>query len=329
MNKDGFVEIVGKFKGKKIAVVGDIALDAYIYGSMNRLNPESAAPLLTVYEEQEEHRLGCAGNTAMNVSSLGANVTLYCVIGDDSRGEVFRKLCEQNSIRLVAAVEGQTIKKQRWFEKAHNYYLFRTDYGESNLGPISEQAQEGLLKHLMSEKYDAIILSDYDKRVFRGDFAQKVVSLAKSKGIFTLADAKPGNALKFRGVSVIRPNEREARKMIGETASEMGIEELAGKLKEVMDARYCVITRGKEGVATYDGGFHAIGTKARKVSDVSGAGDTFAAALTLSLINGANIVEAANIANYASGIVVEKPGTATASNEELIRRIDEEEKNSS
>jgi len=325
MDSHRFVEIVEKFKGKKVAVIGDIALDAYIYGSMNRMNPESAAPLLTVYEEQEEHRLGCAGNTAMNVSSLGAEVTLYCVIGNDSRGAVFRKLCEQNNIKLVAAVEGETIKKQRWFEKAHNYYLFRTDYGESNLQQIGEQAQEELLKHLMDSKYDAIIFSDYNKRVFRGDFAQKVVSLAKSRAIFTLADAKPGNASKFRGVSVIRPNEKEAREMVGSDGNVIAIEEVARRLKQGMEAKYCVITRGKEGVATYDGGFHAIGTKARKVSDVSGAGDTFAAALTLSLINGATIVEAANIANYASGIVVEKPGTATATSEELIERINEEE----
>ena len=161
--------------------------------------------------------------------------------------------------------------------------------------------------------------------IFRGDFAQKVVSFARSRDIFTLADAKPSNASKFKGVSVIRPNEKEARQMVA-GGSLMAIEELAGKLKEVMDSNYCVITLGKNGVATYDGGFHQIGTKARKVSDVSGAGDTFAAALTLSLINGADIVESANIANYASGIVVEKPGTATATNEELIRRINEEEK---
>src|SRR3989339_64801 len=322
MNRDRLMDIVSRFRGKKVAVVGDIALDAYIYGSINRLNPESAALLLTVNDETEEHRLGCAGNTAMNVSSLGAEVTLYCVIGNDSRGEVFRKLCEQNNIKLMAAVEGETIKKQRWFDRAHNYYLFRTDFGESNLSPMGAQSQEELLRHLMESKYDAIIFSDYNKRIFRGDFAQKVVSFARSRDIFTLADAKPSNASKFKGVSVIRPNEKEARQMVA-GGSLMAIEELAGKLKEVMDSNYCVITLGKNGVATYDGGFHQIGTKARKVSDVSGAGDTFAAALTLSLINGADIVESANIANYASGIVVEKPGTATATNEELIRRINE------
>lgn len=325
MNKERFVEIVKKFKGKKVAVIGDVALDAYVYGAINRLNPESAALLLTVYDEQEENRLGCAGNTAMNVSSLGAETTLYCLIGDDSRGITFRELCEKNKIRLISSFEGETMKKQRWFEKAHNYYLFRTDYGESNLQPISEKSQEDLLKHLTSENYDAIIFSDYNKRIFKGDFAQKIVSWAKSKKILMVADAKPSNVLQFKGVNVIRPNEKEARQMIRASVSEMGIEELAKKLKEFAEAEYCVITRGKDGVATYDGGFNQIGTKARKVSDVSGAGDTFAAALTLSLLNGASIVEAANIANYASGIVVEKPGTATASNEELIKRIIEEE----
>jgi rfaE bifunctional protein kinase chain/domain len=324
MNKERFSEIVKKFKGKKIAVIGDVALDAYVYGAINRLNPESAALLLTVYDEQEEHRLGCAGNTAMNVSSLGGEVTLYCVIGNDSRGEIFRKLCEKNNIKLVVAIEGETMKKQRWFEKSHNYYLFRTDYGESNLQAISEKSQEELLSNLMNNNFDAIIFSDYNKRIFKGDFVQKVISWANSKNIFSVADAKPANALKFKGVKVIRPNEKEARQMV-DNGTGMKIEELSLKLKEVMESRYCVITRGKEGVATCDGGFHAIGTKARKVSDVSGAGDTFAAALTLSLINGADIIEAANIANYASGIVVEKPGTATASNEELIKRISEEE----
>ncbi len=323
--KDKWISIIKQFKGKNIAVIGDVALDSYVYGSINRLNPESAALLLTVYDEQEEYRLGCAGNAAMNAVSLGANVVLYCVLGNDEKGEIFRKLCEKNKIKIVSAFEGETMKKQRWFEKSHNYYLFRTDYGESNLKAISEKSQEELLNHLKSQNYDAIIFSDYNKRVFKGDFAQKIVSWAKSNNILTIADAKPANIIQFKGVNVIRPNEKEARQMLKVTESEMSIQELAKRLKELAGAEYSVITRGKEGVVTYDGEFHQVETKARKVSDVSGAGDTFAAALTLALVNKASIADAANIANYASGIVVEKPGTATASNEELLKKINEEE----
>lgn len=325
MDRERLVEIIKKFKGKRIAVIGDIALDSYIYGSVTRLNPESAAPLLRVDDESKEHRLGCAGNTAMNVSSLGAEVALYCVIGNDDRGEIFRRLCEENNIRLVAETEGDTIEKQRWFERAHNYYLLRADLGESRLRPISGKSQEGLLRRLTEDNPDAIIFSDYNKRIFRGDFAQKVVAYANSRKIFTLADAKPANIGSFKGINAIRPNEREAREMVAGGNSEMGIEEVARRLKGDIEAEYCVITRGKDGVAIYDGNFHEIGTRARRVSDVSGAGDTFAAALTLSLINGAIITEAATIANYASGIVVEKPGTATVTSDELITRINEED----
>lgn len=325
MDKTRLIETIGKFKGKRIAVVGDIAIDSYIYGMINRLNPESAAPLLTVYDEQEEYRLGCAGNTAINATALGAEVSLFTAIGNDSLGQVCRNLCKKNQIKLISTIEGETIKKQRWFEKAHNYYLFRTDYGESNLKPLSEKGITELLSQLVQGSYEGIILSDYNKRLFKGNFAIKIINWAKSKNILVVADAKPANVSSFKGVNVIRPNEKEARLMLNDSDSKLSIEDLARKLKEFLAADYSVITRGKDGVITYDGGFNQIKTKAKKVSDVSGAGDTFAATLTLSLLCENNIQNAASIANYAAGIVVEKPGTSTLSLEELIQRIQEDD----
>ena len=324
INKEASIEIINKFEGRKIAVVGDIALDSYIYGTINRLNPESAAILLTVHDEQEEHTLGCAGNVARNLTALGADVSLFTVIGNDERGNIVEKICEKEGIKLICAKEGITIKKQRWFEKGHNYYLFRTDLGESKLYPISEKAEEELLTKLNSEKYDAIILSDYNKKVFRNNFAKKIIEMANSRGILTLADPKPANINSFKGIKVIRPNEKEAREITG-LNNGADIQEVAKKLKEIVNSKYCVITRGKDGMITYDNDFHHIKTKARKVSDVSGAGDTVAAVLALSLANGSDIVTAANIANHAAGIVVAKPGTAVTSREELINSINADE----
>ena len=190
--------------------------------------------------------------------------------------------------------------------------------------PISEKAEEELLTKLNSEKYDAIILSDYNKKVFRNNFAKKIIEMANSRGILTLADPKPANINSFKGIKVIRPNEKEAREITG-LNNGADIQEVAKKLKEIVNSKYCVITRGKDGMITYDNDFHHIKTKARKVSDVSGAGDTVAAVLALSLANGSDIVTAANIANHAAGIVVAKPGTAVTSREELINSINADE----
>jgi rfaE bifunctional protein kinase chain/domain len=320
MEKERLVNFVKRFSGKKIAVVGDIVLDSYLFGKVSRVNPERPGyPLLMV--EKEEFRLGCAANVGMNLASLGAIVSVYGCIGDDKHGIIIKEMCEKNRIKLKQVNRETTITKQRWIESTHNDYLGRADFGEEKIEPLNESLANELLNDLIKNNFEAIILSDYNKGVFKNGFAQKIIEYANSKGIITVVDPKPANALSFKGATLIRPNLSEAQIIIGE--KEQDFEVLARKLKEKVGSKEIVITCGGQGMITYDSnkGFNHIKTKARQVIDVTGAGDTVASVLTISLLAGANLVEAAHIANYAAGIVVEKMGTASTTQEELIIRI--------
>jgi D-beta-D-heptose 7-phosphate kinase/D-beta-D-heptose 1-phosphate adenosyltransferase len=325
MQKELF-EIIAKFKGCRIAVIGDIALDSYVCGNIKRLNPESAAPLLTANDGGEKYRLGCAANVALNCKTLGADVDLYGLLGNEENASQVERLCKEIGINLITAREGATLKKQRFIEKGHGHYLIRIDFGESDLKPISETSKSFLLFHFQRKllNYHAIILSDYNKRVLRGGMGAEIISLANSAGILSVVDPKPANNItEFRDATVVRPNLSEARLIVSD--HEASLQELARQLKEKLRSKFVVITCGKDGIITYGEGFNHIPTKARQVVDVSGAGDTVAAALTLSLISGAGIVQASQIANYAAGIVVEKQGTSSVTPDELIKRISEEQ----
>ncbi|MDP3881902.1 MAG: bifunctional ADP-heptose synthase [Nanoarchaeota archaeon] len=319
------IEIINRFGNKKVAVLGDIILDHYIYGSP-RGNPEADALCLTIDKDQEDFRLGGAANQARNIKSLGGEIYLYGLIGEDESGETIKRLCREAEIILISAKSGETIKKTRVMGKRFNHPLMRLDYGEQDLTPISQKDESFLYETFISKgNYDGILIPDYNKRVLRAALPQKVISWANQRGIFTLVDPKSKNASeanKFHGATLVKPNLDEAKLIMGE--SEMDKETLVQALKKKMGSKYAAITCGKEGIITYDGGYHNLLTSAREVVDVSGAGDTTAAALLLSLISGANIVEAATIANYAAGIAVEKAGTAAVTREELIKRITQE-----
>ena len=318
--REKLIESVKSFFRYKIAVVGDIALDCFLYGFVERINPENpGAPLIRI--DKEEYRLGCAGNVAENLVSLHAVASLYTVAGKDNYAEIIKNLCKDNNIFLFAEQEGETIRKQRVIEEEHGHYISREDFGESKLEAISRSTEKLLFESLDSAKIDALILSDYNKHLFRGEFGRELIALANSKRIPTIVDPKPVNIDSFYGATLICPNIHEARQI---TDYNGNIKELTKRLKEKTGSEYVIITRGKEGLLTYDGSFYEIPTHAREVTDVTGAGDTVAAVLTLGLVSGLDIKESAQLANYAAGIVVEKAGTSQVSQEELIDRINED-----
>lgn len=311
-------EIISQFKDKKIAVIGDISLDVYTFGEVRRINPEKpAAPLLK--KIREEYRLGCAANVAANLSAINAETILYSVSGEDRAGSEIFRLCREKKIEAFMPSDGETIVKERLIEIEHNDYLARVDSGETNLNPISQDSIDQIMTNLYAFRpRDAIILSDYNKRVFGSNLAEKVIKYANEFAIPLVADIKPKNYNKFLNSTVIAPNLEEAEQMAGPRST---LEELAFRLKEKMKSKYLVITLGKDGMLTYDGSYHKMPTQAREVVDVVGAGDTVTALLALSLASEASIVEAAQIANVAAGIVVEKQGTATVTKEEILERI--------
>jgi len=319
MDKTKLIRAVELFNDNTVAVIGDIALDKYVYGKIERVNPEMhGAPLLKV--DSIEFRLGCAANVAANLSSLGADTKLSGVIGNDDYGSKIQDLCGENTINSFFIRDGWSIVKERYMDSDFNHYILRADYGESNLRAISEHCKREIYEFLRDVKINALILSDYNKRVFRAGFGEILIELANSKGIFVGVDPKPANADSFRGATLIRPNIKEAREIIGDKVSDN--KSIAKELFDSTRSKYVVITCGKHETICYDGNeFNEICTKVKEVSDVTGAGDTFCAAITLGMISGLNLIEAVHLANYAAGIVVEKPGTAVVSREELIDRI--------
>jgi len=321
---------INKFQNQKILVIGDIILDKFSYGITDRLNPESISPLVKIISE--EYVLGGAANVANNISSLGAHCILYGTIGGDYEKEI-KKLCCQRGIDFFYYQNHlPTIIKQRFISKnptTPEQQVLRADYGEylikklnSNvfISSFDEQLRENI------EEFDFIVLSDYDKQLFTKPFSEHILSLANSYDIPILVDPKPQNIAYFRGCNVICPNKKEAEEITGvkyKNGKDTLIE-ISSKLAEIVNSKHIFITCGEDGVFGYDPQTKEhiqIETKVHKVADVTGAGDTFSAALTLGLASGLNMHDAGKLANYAAGIIVEKIGTATTTQEELMYRI--------
>ncbi|MDO8509217.1 MAG: PfkB family carbohydrate kinase [Nanoarchaeota archaeon] len=322
MEKRRLIEVVDSFKDKNIVVFGDVAIDKYVYGKVERVNPENpGAPLLKI--EKKEYRLGCAANVALNILSLQGKACLGCVIGDDNNGKLFEDLCNSYGIKLFSVREGEMIIKERSIESEFNQYLLRTDDGEFSLPLITTESQNILLDNLARYKIDAIILSDYNKHLFRNGFAKRIISFGEKNKIPVVVDPKPVNSLSFENSTLICPNLKEAKEIVDSNSEEPRY--LARKLKEIVKSKYIIVTCGKNGMVCYDGNeFTEIPTKVREVVDVTGAGDTVCAVVTLGLASGLNLVESAHLANYAAGIVVEKQGTSSVNAQELISRINED-----
>ena len=316
MDKYQILPILDNFAGKRIAVVGHVALDSFLYGVLERINPEMPiAPLLKI--DKEEFALGCAANVALNLAKLGAKTKLFGVIGNDNLGRKFVEECLRNNIDFVPFFDGQTILKQRIKEKNHKGYVARADFGESELNPISKEMEEAIFRKIFESDFNAIILSDYNKKIFRGNLAHRIIEETKRKNVPVFVDPKPVNMLSFKRCTVLKHNEKEARTMAGLEYHNKDAEEITKRIKEIIECDYVIITRGEKGMIGYDGKFCHIPTKAREVEDVTGAGDTVMAAITLAMVSGADLEKAAHIGNYAGGIVVEKSGTAYATVDEL------------
>jgi D-glycero-beta-D-manno-heptose-7-phosphate kinase len=321
----GLEEALNNFKNKRIIVLGDVILDKFSWGKIDSLNPEQpAAPKVKI--KNETYALGGAANVANNVAALGAGCRLYGVLGKDFYGEKIRKLCEEKNISLNNFFnDNPTIMKQRIM--AHGQQITRLDYGEFGLSKTDEQTQKAILEQLESDfkKTDFVILSDYNKGFFDKEFGQKIINLANSKGVRTLVDAKPSNIEFFVNCTIIRPNENEASQMTGiKYENGPGLLRMGRKLAEILNSKYAVITCGEDGVFSYErdtGKSAMIPTKARKIADVAGAGDTFAAALSLGLSSGLDIYSSSTLANYAAGNVVEKSGIEITTIDEIKERL--------
>lgn len=315
------LNILDKFNEQNIAVVGDLMLDRYIFGKVERISPEAPVPVVNVTHEKKVP--GGAANVALNLVKMQAGSLLGGLAGIDLDGDcLLRKLrAESIDTRLVLQTsEKPTTRKVRIIGYSQN--LLRIDYESSNyLSSTAENQLLTMIKDNVESGY--LILSDYAKGTLTPHLLSSLVKWSHQNDVKIIIDPKPVHKKYYKGAYLVKPNKKEAQEMTGikitDNASlircgEALMQELKSKI---------VITLGEDGMAIFDEQQepHKIPTRAREVYDVSGAGDTVTAALTLALSSGANLKEAAEIANCAGGIKVSKVGTHPVSLEEIISFI--------
>ena len=315
---------IDQFKQIRVLVIGDLMIDEYLWGSVDRISPEAPVPVVCI--ETESQTLGGAGNVINNLTAMGATVFPIGTAGTGKAGlMIYEKLTELGveTEGIVSEPDRPTTRKTRVI--ASNQQVLRIDK------EIKTQITDSTLEKLMviigkkMGDVDVVIISDYDKGLVTKQLVEKTVALAQDHNLLTLADPKSLSFLKYAGVSVITPNKKEAA-----LAANMEIltqEDLFVAGKKLMDQAgidRLLITCGKDGMALFEKGTppRVIASKARQVFDVSGAGDTVISLLGLGLATGASFHDAAMVANVAAGIVVAKVGTATASLGELKHALD-------
>jgi len=300
-----------------ILVVGDLILDNYIWGSVSRISPEAPVPVIHI--QKKENRLGGAGNVAANLASLGSKVTLAGICGDDNHKNTLFELCRQKNIKpLIQEIPGRhTTVKSRVI--AQHQQLLRID--EETCEPIPDSAATTLYEQVVdnSERYDGVIVSDYNKGFLTGQLTGNILKHFSGKPL--IVDPKSNDFSKYRGATTLKPNRKEFINGIRHPdLKDAEIEHYAKKLVAELDLEGLVITLGDQGVFVLDNNQNSltVPTKAREVFDVSGAGDTFIATFLAGLIITKDWFTAAKAANLASGVVVGKIGTATVTIDEIF-----------
>jgi rfaE bifunctional protein kinase chain/domain len=317
-----------KFKGLKIAVIGDMMLDCYFWGEVKRISPEAPVPVLEVKEEL--YRFGGAANVALNILKLGGIPIPLGVISNDNDGKIFTSLIKDAKITsrgLIVDKSRSTTAKIRLI--AHDQHLVRIDKESKEY--ISRDIEEKLFGFLKQNinGIDGIILQDYNKGVLSTALIEKIITLANKKKKLITADPKFNNFFKFKNVTVFKPNRKEAGDVLGmKIISKKDITSAGNILLNKLKSKYLLLTLGEEGIAVYEKGKQEkrMPTKARKVADVSGAGDTVISTLTMALAAGADIIEASYLANYAAGIVCEEVGIVPIEIDKLFETILKEHK---
>jgi len=314
---------ISKFEQTHLLVIGDLMIDEYLWGEVERISPE--APVQVVAVQSQDYTLGGSGNVANNLRSLGARVTVMGVVGQGSDGQLLQD--QLNAIgadtKGVVQESGRhTTKKTRII--AEHQQVLRID--RETKKDITKQTFNRIIEHAekIIPNVDLILISDYGKGMVNRTMIKKLVQIAKKHNKTTIADPKGLDFTKYAGVSLLTPNKKEATLASGrEISDDMSLAEAGQILMNKAGIEKLLITCGKDGMVLFekDGKPFKIDTKAREVYDVSGAGDTVVAALGLGMAAGLSFKQAVSLANTAAGIVVGKVGTAAVTPKELLEAI--------
>jgi len=321
MDKQRFDEISGSFSQKSILVIGDVMLDKFMWGKADRISPEAPVPIISV--DQISHSPGGAANVALNLSKLSANAHILAIVGDDNESNLLEDNLIKDGVKVkfIKDIKKSTTTKTRII--AHGQQVVRTDYENKN--DITSEQIENIKDALydLSTEIDAIIIEDYNKGILVKDCIETILDMAAKHNLPVYVDPKRDNFFVYNKIRLFKPNMFEFESMINFDKQNKSFEELGKQLREKIDAEILMITRGEEGVTLFtDNNVQTIGTKARKVHDVSGAGDTAISAFVLSDLSGASIEESAMISNYSAGRVCEEVGVVPISLEMIKDIVD-------
>ncbi len=321
-------ELKNNFKGKHIAIIGDMMLDIYYWGDVKRISPEAPVPILEV--GNEIFRFGGAANCALNIAKLNGNPEPIGVIGYDNFGTIFNSLLSEVKIIRNGIIEDDsrpTTAKTRVI--ADSQHIVRIDKESKEI--INKKIQNKIFDYLKSiiKNLDGIILQDYNKGVLSDSLIRKIINLANRNKKLVTVDPKFNNFFSYKNVTVFKPNKKETEDILGiKIKTDSDITFAGNSLLKKLNAKFILLTLGEGGIAVFEKGKpeKRMPTKARKVADVSGAGDTVISTLTMALAAGANILEASYLANYAGGIVCEEVGIVPIELDKLFDTVIQENK---
>jgi len=298
-----------------VLVVGDVMLDQYWFGEVERISPEAPVPVVRIHRTEE--RLGGAANVARNIVAAGGRAGLLAVVGNDAPGTTVLRLAGEAGLETQIAVDPQLTTTVKLRIIGRRQQVVRVDFEQA---PASETLAAHLdhYQQLLSD-YSLVVLSDYGK----GGLAhiEKMITLARTVRRPILVDPKGDDYSRYAGATIITPNRAELREVVGRWRDEADLEHRAQELRRSLSAQAMLLTRSEEGMTLFtDDGAWSVPAEAREVYDVSGAGDTVIGVLAMMIASGAPLRDAVATANRAGGIVVGKLGTSTVSNEELFGR---------
>lgn len=322
-----FSDIFKTFNQKNILVIGDIMLDDYLWGDVNRISPEAPVPILGC--KHRESRLGGAANVALNLKSLGANPILASVVGDDGNGNNLRSiLVSKRSISdkyIISDPERPTTVKTRILSNGQQ--LLRID--DETTHPLSQDIASLLLKTINcafdDQEIHAVIFEDYDKGVLNARIIEEITHIANMRGIPSFADPKKENFFDYKNITLFKPNFKEFCAGINTQISSGDIQTITQHSKQFLNEsknKYLLITLSEHGILLAGDSTHHFPAVKRDISDVSGAGDTVISVISLCYISGIPIDQSAKIANIAGGLVCEKSGVVPISKEELLKELE-------
>jgi rfaE bifunctional protein kinase chain/domain len=323
MAKVNFEDLFERFRSMKIGVLGDVMLDTYWWGHVDRISPEAPVPIVAL--DRKEYRIGGAGNVALNLSCLGAQVSVISVIGNDEDGMTLAKLFEDNTIDISYLLKKDsriTTSKSRIISR--NQQMMRLDSEITN--DLSSGDQEELLhqveEYIRKEKPQALILEDYNKGVLTETVITRVIGVCKQYGVLTSVDPKRKNFFTYKGVDIFKPNIKEVKEGLNLLVDDINtdvLNHIHNELYEKLQHAISFITLSEKGVFYHqDNRSRIVPSHVRNVADVSGAGDTVIAVASLMFAATKDVDLMAEVANIAGGLVCEEVGTVAINRQRLL-----------